>query len=128
MRRRAAYHSHTSGHIETTRGSLQEYEDRLVVASKGENVVQMVAQQLLNRVHRAVAELERYHLGRRTDLQRALMKVRVFADDHQPVLGGIPPDHAVIGIPQSDGSDMERVGKEIREATNERGRQVLIEE
>ena len=80
---------------------------RLVIV-EGDNVVQTGAEQGGHGLGGAVSQPYPGDLWRVTEKQGALLKIRVFRHDHEPVFGGKSPHHQVIRRRQTDIANVNR--------------------
>ena len=92
------------------------------------HVIGMLAQQLFNRIGRAVASPDPHDLGRNTSVHTALVKIRILRNDDVAVGSRVIPYSVVVGPLQSGVLDMRLSRKHLSQPTGKRRREILVEQ
>jgi hypothetical protein len=87
-----------------------------------------MAQQPSDVIRGTVPQPDPDHLRRRPMQNAEPMKIFILADDHEGLISSMRPDCTVRCGQQTDVADMDGVGVQIGEYTDEARRQILVEE
>lgn len=94
---------HLTRHL---RNSRQHEQGSGRIRFEGEHVILPRAQQGGYCSGSAVSQTYPYHLGRMAVQECSLLEIRVLRDNHESVLGGVISHDLIVGVAETDISDM----------------------
>ncbi|ULA65720.1 MAG: hypothetical protein LZF86_240113 [Nitrospira sp.] len=116
-------------HSYAVRMELFDYEKGSVrIGCKLDEMSLVDSQKLFNRGCRAISTANPYYFGRMAEEKAALVKIRIFGDEGEALLGRIMPDLIVGGLTESHMTNVLRVWIFLTQGADEPVRKVLIEE